>query len=34
MGGLPLYIVTDRMYGQMVSPGNDQVGRDADTLGG
>jgi len=34
MGGLPHHTVTDRMYGQMVSPGNDQVGRGADTLGG
>ena len=34
MGGLPHHIVTDRMYGQMVSPGNDQGERSADTLGG
>lgn len=27
-------MATDRMYGQMVSPGNGQVGRCADTLGG
>jgi hypothetical protein len=34
MCGQPLNMVTDRMYGQMVSPGNDQVRRGADTLGG
>jgi hypothetical protein len=34
MGGLPLDMVTDRMYGHMVSAGNNQLGRGADTLGG
>jgi hypothetical protein len=34
MGGLHLHMVTDRMYGQMVSPGNNQLGRGEDTLGG